>query len=81
MLPIPFSSTITNVHGNDEGCVRAESKPIIIIYRIPFSFANNLMSENELKNPGIYFLVRMVGRKMLDRVIATMADQDLPDPV
>ena len=61
MLPIPFSSTITNVHGNDEGCVRAESKPIIIIYRIPFSFANNLMSENELKNPGIYFLVRNGG--------------------
>ena len=63
MLPIPFSSTITNVHGNDEGCVRAESKPIIIIYRIPFSFANNLMSENELKNPGIYFLVRNGGAK------------------
>ena len=63
MLPIPFSSTITNVHGNDEGCVRAESKPIIIIYRIPFSFANNLMSEQELKNPGIYFLVRNGGAK------------------
>ena len=63
MLPIPFSSTITNVHGNDEGCVRAESKPIIIIYRIPFSFANNLMSEQELKNPGNYFLVRNGGAK------------------
>ena len=58
MVSIPLSITVDYIHGTDEGCKRVSAKPNILIYQIPSFFAGNLISESELKTPGIYFLVK-----------------------
>ena len=53
----PFTISKDFIHGTEEGCIRVTAVPHIIIYRIPHDFAQNLTSEAELKQAGIYLLL------------------------
>ena len=58
MLASPFMVSVTTMLGpGGDNSVRIESKPIIILYRIPRGFVESFRSERELQMPGIYFLV------------------------
>ncbi|MBQ7193398.1 MAG: DUF4357 domain-containing protein [Synergistaceae bacterium] len=45
------------IHGTEDGCIRVTAMPHIIMYRTPHDFAQNLTSNAELKQAGIYLLM------------------------
>lgn len=57
-MPIgPFSIDKNFLQGTEDGCIRVEAIPHVIIYRIPRNFAKNIINNAELKRAGIYLLV------------------------
>ncbi len=59
-----FSITVDFLHGTTDGCIRVVAVPHITLYRIPHDFAQNLTSEPELKQAGIYLLVNTVAQTL-----------------